>query len=163
MIFFGEALVAMWTFNQKNTCFLSVMCTFNYKIEICSYAEHFKKWCTTEISFCSQSAILNKGHSHLLKVFRCSFFHTEMYWENRLLFRSGSQERKYTKVSRQRNMILSSTLTLLKINLSYWELFGPFLLNNLLRLLMGLVWNTFTFYLNSNIHIFLLFLTEAFC
>ena len=67
---------------------------------------------------------------------------------------SGLQERKYTKVSRQRNMILSSILTLLKINLSYWELFGPFLLNNLLRLLMGLVWNTFTFYLNSNIHIF---------
>ena len=36
---------------------------------------------------------------------------------------SGSQERKYTKISMQRNIILSSIRTLLKTNLSYLELF----------------------------------------
>ena len=36
---------------------------------------------------------------------------------------SGSQEGNYTKISKQRNMNLSSILTLLKINLSYLELF----------------------------------------
>ena len=45
---------------------------------------------------------------------------------------SGSQEGNYTKISKQRNMNLSSILTLLKINLSYLELF---LLNNFARLL----------------------------
>ena len=91
-------------------------------------------------------------HFHYLKCFDAVFF--TLKCNEKTGYFSGLQERKYTKVSRQRNMILSSILTLLKINLSYWELFGPFLLNNLLRLLMGLVWNTFTFYLNSNINIF---------
>ena len=62
-------------------------------------------------------------------------------------------------------MILSSILTLLKINynLSYWELFGPFLLNNLLMAIEGLgfkyIYVLFEF---KHAH-FLLFLTEAIC
>ena len=99
-------------------------------------------------------------HFHYLKCFDAVFF--TLKCNEKTGYFSGLQERKYTKVSRQRNMILSSILTLLKINLSYWELFGPFLLNNLLRLLMGLVWTTFTFCLNSNIHIFFYFSRRLF-
>ena len=93
-------------------------------------------------------------HFHYLKWFDAVFF--TLKCTEKTSYFSGLQERKYTKVSRQRNMILSSILTLLKINLSYWELFGPFLLNNSLRLLKDLDWITLTFYLNSNIHTFLI-------
>ena len=92
-------------------------------------------------------------HFHCFsKVFRCSLFHTEMYWENRLLFRIA-RKKIYQSFQAAKYDIKQHSDATYKINLSYWELFGPFLLNNLLRLLMGLVWTTFTFCLNSNIHI----------
>ena len=62
-------------------------------------------------------------------------------------------------------MISSSILTLLKINynLSYRDLFGPFLLNNLVRAIKGFglkyIYVLFEF---KHAH-FLLFLTEAIC
>ena len=49
---------------------------------------------------------------------------------------SGSQEGNYTKISKQRNMNLSSILTLLKINLSYLELFYDTIYQVLLVLLL---------------------------
>ena len=49
---------------------------------------------------------------------------------------SGPQEGNYTKISKQRNMNLSSILTLLKINLSYLELFYDTIYQVLLVLLL---------------------------
>ena len=54
----------------------------------------------------------------------------------------------YTKVSRQRNMIFSSILTLFKINLSYGELSGPFLCVRVwFKIHLRFVWiQTYTFF-----------------
>ena len=97
-------------------------------------------------------------HFHYLKCFDAVFF--TLKCTEKTGYFSALQERKYTKVSRQRNMILSSILTLL-INLSYWELFGPFFIKWFIKAIEGFglkyIYVLFEF---KHTHCFLL-LTEA--